>query len=180
MKLSKNFTLAELCKSGTALRFGIDNTPNSDQMLALKNLAEHILQPVRDHFGVPFVPNSGLRCETLEKQICWGGNDDKSSFARWCKNPKRNLAVNQDSWMQYFLRKSHPTGQAADFEVPGISNMDLAVWIANNLGFDQLILEFWSPDDPHAGWVHCSFRKEGNRREILTIGAGGTSAGLGD
>ncbi len=149
MNLSKNFTLNEMCKSSTALRCGIRNEPNSDQMLAMVYVAENILQPVRDFYGVPFIPSSGFRCLELNRQI---GSRDESQ---------------------------HTKGEAVDFEVPGVANMDLAVWIANNLQFDQLILEFWKESDPHAGWVHCSYKKQGNRKEILTIGAGGVSTGLG-
>jgi len=51
MQLSRNFSLQELIKSDTAIRQGIDNNPNSDQIEKLKLLCENILQPVRDHFG---------------------------------------------------------------------------------------------------------------------------------
>ena len=51
MKLSRNFSLSELIKSDTAIRHGIDNNPNADQIEKLKLLCENILQPVRDHFG---------------------------------------------------------------------------------------------------------------------------------
>jgi zinc D-Ala-D-Ala carboxypeptidase len=51
MKLTRNFSLSELIKSDTAIRLGIDNNPNADQMEKLKLLCENILQPVRDHFG---------------------------------------------------------------------------------------------------------------------------------
>ena len=51
MDLSRNFSLQELIKSDTAIRKGIDNNPNADQIEKLKGLCENILQPVRDHFG---------------------------------------------------------------------------------------------------------------------------------
>ena len=51
MNLTRNFTLQELTKSDTAIRKGIDNNPNADQVEKLKVLCEEILQPVRDHFG---------------------------------------------------------------------------------------------------------------------------------
>ena len=57
------------------------------------------------------------------------------------------------------------------FPVFSSSNLELAKWIAKNLEFDQLLLEFYKPDDPHAGWVHVSYvSPEENRNEILTIG----------
>ena len=51
MNLTRNFSLLELTKSDTAIRKGIDNNPNADQVEKLKALCENILQPVRDHFG---------------------------------------------------------------------------------------------------------------------------------
>ena len=64
MNLSRNFTLSELIKSDTAIRKGIDNNPNADQIEKLKLLCENILQPVRDHFGRVKV-TSGFRSEAL-------------------------------------------------------------------------------------------------------------------
>ena len=51
MNLTRNFSLSELTKSDTAIRKGIDNNPNPEQIDKLKTLCEKILQPVRDHFG---------------------------------------------------------------------------------------------------------------------------------
>ena len=64
MNLSRNFTLQELIKSDTAIRKGIDNNPNSDQVEKLKALCENVLQPVRDHFGRVKV-TSGFRSPEL-------------------------------------------------------------------------------------------------------------------
>jgi hypothetical protein len=49
----------------------------------------------------------------------------------------------------------------------GVDNKELAKYIKNNLIFDQLILEFYTPSDPSSGWVHCSYSKEENRKETL-------------
>ena len=64
MQLSRNFSLQELTKSDTAIRKGINNEPNADQIDKLKALCENILQPVRDHFGRVKV-TSGFRSEDL-------------------------------------------------------------------------------------------------------------------
>ena len=64
MNLSRNFSLQELIKSDTAIRKGIDNNPNADQIEKLKALCENILQPVRDHFGRVKV-TSGFRSVEL-------------------------------------------------------------------------------------------------------------------
>jgi zinc D-Ala-D-Ala carboxypeptidase len=66
--LSKNFTLTEFTKSQTALRMGIDNTPNDEHLAAAKLLFENVVQPVRDHFG-PTVINSGYRGPDLNAAI---------------------------------------------------------------------------------------------------------------
>ena len=64
MQLSRNFSLQELTKSDTAIRKGIDNEPNADQIDKLKALCENILQPVRDQFGRVKV-TSGFRSPEL-------------------------------------------------------------------------------------------------------------------
>ena len=64
MNLSRNFTLSELIKSDTAIRKGINNNPNAEQIEKLKALCENILQPVRDHFGRVKI-TSGFRSEEL-------------------------------------------------------------------------------------------------------------------
>ena len=51
MNLTRNFTLSELIKSDTAIRKGINNNPNAEQIEKLKALCENILQPVRDHLA---------------------------------------------------------------------------------------------------------------------------------
>mgnify|MGYP000221123235 CR=1 FL=1 len=138
MNLSENFTLAEAVKSQTALRCGIDNTPTAEQVESLRQVARHILQPVRDHFGIPFTPSSWFRSPELCRQI---GSKPTSQ---------------------------HAQGQAADFEVPGVPNVELAKWIVANLDFDQLILEHWKEADSAAGWVHCSYKApDANRKEVL-------------
>jgi len=64
MELTRNFTLEELTKSDTAIRKGINNNPNAEQIEKLKVLCEKILQPVRDHFGRVKV-TSGFRSPEL-------------------------------------------------------------------------------------------------------------------
>jgi len=68
MKLSQNFSLAELTKSQTAERRGITNVPDADAIENLKLLAENILQPIRNEFGT-FMVSSGYRCPELSIAI---------------------------------------------------------------------------------------------------------------
>ena len=65
------------------------------------------------------------------------------------------------------IKSQHCLGMACDFEVLGVSNQEVSLWIVNHLEFDQCILEYWSPENPNSGWVHCSFNKSGNRKMYL-------------
>ena len=51
----------------------------------------------------------------------------------------------------------HARAEAADFEVVGVDNCELADWIHRELEWDQLILEFYTPGEPNSGWIHCSY-----------------------
>jgi len=62
----------------------------------------------------------------------------------------------------------HCKGQAVDIECPGTPNYDVAKWIEDNLDFDQLILEFYTPGIPDSGWIHVSYKTEDNRNASLT------------
>ena len=137
MKLSKSFTLNELRKSQEATRLEIDNTPNEEHIENLKLLCVKILQPVRDFYGLPVSISSGYR----SPELCEAIGSSRTS--------------------------QHASGQAADFEIFGVHNKELSDWIVNNLDYDQCILEFWNPNDPNSGWVHCSYNDSGNRKQYL-------------
>ena len=137
MKLSGHFSLAELTKSQTATRKGIDNKPTLDHIENLTELCTQVLEPTRRNFGKPMVISSGYRSE----ELCEAIGSSKNS--------------------------QHEKGESADFEMFGVDNKELAKYIKNNLVFDQLILEFYNPDDPSSGWVHCSYSKEENRKQSL-------------
>ena len=137
MNLSKSFTLNELTKSQEALRLGIANIPDEEQILNLKILCEKILQPIRDFYGMPVSVSSGFRSPEL------------------CK------AIGSSSTSQ------HTRGEAADFEIFSVANKTLAEFIVTNLDYDQCILEFWNENEPNSGWVHCSYSSKYNRRQYL-------------
>ena len=65
------------------------------------------------------------------------------------------------------LTSQHTLGQAVDCEVLGVPNKELADWVVNHLEFDQCILEYWSPENPNSGWIHCSYNKSNNRKMYL-------------
>ena len=137
MQLTANFSLKELTASQTAERKGIDNTPSTEHQENLKSLCTHVLQPIRDHYSRVVSVSSGYR----SKELC--------------------EAIGSKSTSQ------HAKGEAADFEIFGISNKELADWIHFNVNYDQLILEYWKESDPNSGWVHCSYTEGNNRRQYL-------------
>ena len=61
----------------------------------------------------------------------------------------------------------HAKAEAADFECPGVDNVELFDWIKSNLEPDQLILEFYTPGEPNSGWIHCSWIPEGRRAQYM-------------
>ena len=137
-QLTANFSLHELTKSETALRMGFDNTPGEVEIASLKLLAEKVLQPVRDHFAKGVKVNSGYR------------------------SPESNAAVNGSK------TSDHCLGRAADIEIPGVPNAELAQWIMDNLDYTQLILEFYTPGIPDSGWVHVAFDPANLKKQELT------------
>jgi zinc D-Ala-D-Ala carboxypeptidase len=140
MKLTANITLDELTKSQVAERKGINNNPNPSQIENLKALAVNILQPVRSHFDKPLIISSGFRCAQLCVEI---GSSVNS----------HHVADNNCA--------------AADFEIPGVDNRELALWIRRELDYDQLILEFYRDNEPTSGWIHCCYSTNHNRNQPL-------------
>jgi zinc D-Ala-D-Ala carboxypeptidase len=137
MKLSANFQLSELVKSQTAERKGISNNPSPDHIDNLKSLCLNVLQPIRSHFDEPVIISSGYR----SAELC--------------------IAIGSKPTSQ------HSEGKAADIEIVNVDNGELAMWIKNNLEFDQLILEFYKEGEPNSGWVHVSYNGENNRNQFL-------------
>lgn len=138
MNLTKNFTLAELVRSDVALRKNIPNVPSDVVIANLKLLAEKVLQPIRDHYNMAIKINSGYRSTNLNISV--GGSQSSD----------------------------HCKGYAADIEIPGISNVDLAEYIKSSLKFTQLILEFYTLGDPSSGWVHVSYNPNELKCQVLT------------
>jgi hypothetical protein len=139
MNLSKNLTLAEVTKSTTAKRLGIDNTPDDWVTENLRQVAINIFQPLRDSFGCPIYVSSGYRSGELNTAI--GGSK----------------------------RSQHVEGRAFDLDADvygGCTNAQIFNWIKDNLEFDQLIWEFGDSDNPD--WVHVSYVYDGvNRKRCL-------------
>ena len=171
-KVSTNFYVSEVEYSETAVRLEIPNVAPEWVLENARLTAHHLNEPIRDQFGA-YRPQSWYRSELLEQAITW-----EKGFRRWCakralpwitfSNLYKEMIV-QKSWDKYFVRKSHPNGQAVDAEIAGVDNDVLFFWIRDNLEFDQLIREFPRPGDPMSGWVHWSWNKDGNRKQAFSI-----------
>ena len=150
MQLSKHFTLNEFEKSSTAIRLGITNKAGSGEIKNLTDLCYGVLELVRTKFEEKAVIiTSGYRSE----ELCVAIKSSKTS--------------------------QHTKGQACDFEIAGVSNLEVALWIQGNCDFDQLILEFWKEEEGvNSGWVHCSFNQDSNRKQVLTFDGKNYSNGL--
>lgn len=139
MNLTPNFTLAEMIRSSAASRRGIDNTPSPVVIKALTALCVHVLEPVRAHHGRPVIVTSGYRSPAVNKAI--GGA----------------------------TTSQHVAGEAADFTVHGVSNIEVCRWMEKNLNYDQLIYEFGE-----SGWIHASYRAGQLRNmELSAVRRGG-------
>jgi hypothetical protein len=156
MKISDHFTMNEVIRSQTAIRNGINNLPTEDILKQVQLVAEKILEPIRIFYDIPFVPSSWYRCFELEEILC-----AKAIIKFLVKNPGKDKH-------HYLEKKQHPKGNAVDFEIPGIPNKELAMWMKNNLpDWDQIILEFHNENDPSSGWVHASIKEKDNRKQCL-------------
>jgi len=139
MQLSKHFKLQEFEKSSTAKRLGIKNKAGSGEIKNLTDVCYGVLEKVRVKYDKPVIVTSGYR------------------------SPELCEAIGSKSTSQ------HTKGEAVDFEVIGVANIQVAYFIEANCDFDQLILEYYCPDDDQKGWVHCSFVEGSNRKQVLTF-----------
>tara|TARA_R110000737_G_scaffold37537_1_gene57339 strand:+ start:411 stop:866 length:456 start_codon:yes stop_codon:yes gene_type:complete len=132
--ISKHISDREGVYSTTAIRRGLDNTPDAEQLLNMKLLAKKVFEPLREWVGGPIRINSFFRGPELNKAI--GG----SSKSQHCK------------------------GQAMDIDDGGCNktNAEMYKFIKDELEFDQMIWEFGDDDNPN--WVHVSYVSENENR----------------
>jgi len=147
MVISEHLTLGELIRSDSAKRAGITNMPNAEQIENLKQLAEHIFEPIRNNFRVPIYISSGFR----SVELC---------------NLIKGAAKNSQ----------HSRGEAIDIDMDGhshdITNSDIFNYIKGHLKFDQLIWEHGTATNPD--WVHVSYTtKKPLRNQVLRALDGG-------
>jgi len=150
MKLSNNLTLKEAIKSITAIKRGVDNSPNAEEIEKLKVTAEKVFQPVRDHFNIPIGVNSMFRSKALNKAI--GGASGSQHM--------KGEAIDIDA--DRYGGKIEVSGEMVNF-----TNKMIFDFIKDNLDFDQLIWEYGTSDEPD--WVHVSYNPVGNRKRVLKV-----------
>lgn len=138
MQLSKNLSLAEMIRSESAKRAGINNMPTKEHLESMKVLAEKIFQPIRDYFKRPIHLSSGYRSAALNASIKGASKTSQ-----------------------------HSKGEAIDIDMDGteITNKQVFDYIKDNLEFDQLIWEFGTDNNP--AWVHVSFNSKGRQRKQI-------------
>ena len=149
MQLSKNFSLEEMERSQTAQRMGIKNKAGSGEIKNLTDLCYIVLEPCRAKFDKPIRRSSGYRSE----ELCVAIGSKKTS--------------------------QHALGMAVDMEIPSESNLKVALWLQNNVDFDQLILEYYT-GEANSGWIHVSFHEGNNRKQVLTFDGKSYTNGLPD
>ena len=141
MLIGKYLTLEECCKSATAIRLGIDNRPNQQQIIALQALATNVYDKVCEKFLLKIPVTSGFRSKALNDAI--SGSSGSSQ---------------------------HMRGEAFDLDLDGtmngVTNAQVFNYIKQHLNFDQLIWEFGTDTNPD--WVHVSYDVAGkNRRNVF-------------
>jgi len=133
----------------TATRLGINNKAGSGEIKNLTDLCYEVLEPVRAKFDKPITITSGYRSEAL----CEAIGSKKTS--------------------------QHTKGEAVDFEIAGVSNLEVALWLTNNTDFDQCILEYYTGEQ-NSGWIHVSYKDGSNRKQVLTFDGKSYTNGLPD
>ena len=132
--ISKHISDKEGVYSTTAIRRGIDNTPNEEQKVCMELTALEIFEPLRDWVGGPIKINSFFR------------------------SPELNTAIGGSS------KSQHCRGQAIDLDdtFGKCTNAEMYHYIKEHLDFDQMIWEFG--DDKNPDWVHVSYVSESENR----------------
>lgn len=101
MRLTKNFTLEEL----TVTNVSAENDPSTIQIESLQRLADNVLQPLRDSFGLPIRINSGFRSLVVNKKV--GGSPTSSH----CKGEAADLDSDDNARLFEIIRSELPFDQ---------------------------------------------------------------------
>ena len=136
--ISNHISYKEGVYSNTAIRRGINNTPDEEQLANMKLIADEVFEPLRAYVNGPIKINSFFRSPELNTAIGWSS------------------------------KSQHCHGQAIDIDdtFGMMTNAEMYEFIKEHLDFDQIIWEFG--DDENPAWVHVSYvSPEKNRRRCL-------------
>jgi len=136
-KISKHISYKEAIRSNAAIRYGIENHPNTVQLENMRRIANNVFEPLRNAFKVPIFVSSFFR------------------------HPKLNVRVGGSS------TSDHPNGNAMDLDdvLGGVTNSQIFYYIKDQLQFKQLIWEFGDDNEP--SWVHVSYVPGNNKGQVL-------------
>ena len=156
MILTENFTFEELIASSTAMQRGIDNMPGTEASITLRQLAERILQPLRNRWQYPIRVTSGYRCPKLNNAI--GG----SKSSQHLKGEAADItAIPHDTIGALHYNK---------IELPSIRelnrrlfNLACAMIREGEISVGQLI------DEKNFSWIHISLPCKGHLNQILHL-----------
>lgn len=153
LRLSPNFTVARLTRKKPGGLLGDHPLRNPQTGLSIEEivcnlslLANNVLEPFFKQYPKSMV----------------------TSAFRIQQNP---IAPNQSP-------SQHLLGMAADIQITNIKKTDyydVARWCRVNLPYDQLLLEYKSTGTT-LPWIHISFNKTRNRKQVLTFWNGQTHA----
>tara|TARA_R110000850_G_scaffold7058_1_gene26558 strand:+ start:1715 stop:2173 length:459 start_codon:yes stop_codon:yes gene_type:complete len=129
------------------------------------SLSEFTASPTADRLGIDNTPDKEVT-DNLQELVTFVLQPIRDRFgsvviSSGYRSPELNKAIGGST------TSDHCLGCAADFEVQGMDNKAMAQWIANNLDFKQVILEFYHEGDMHSGWIHCSYKKDNNKKQKL-------------
>ena len=138
-KLSEHVSYKEGTYSRTGDRLNLDNTPNSDQLKCMHEIARDVFEPLREWVGGPIKINSFFRGEPV------------------------NTAIGGSKYSQ------HMKGQAMDIDdtFGHKTNAEMYYYIKDNLDFDQMVWEFGTDENPN--WIHVSYVTHRPNRKKLTV-----------
>jgi hypothetical protein len=140
-------------KNFTAIRKGIDNNPNADQIEKLKLLCENILQPVRDHFGRVKV-TSGFRSVELCEAI---GSSARSQHAKAEAADFEVVGTDNAELFDWIKDNLEPDQMILEFYTPGEPNSG---WIHCS----------WIPEGRRASYLHA-YKSEGKTKYKPILGS---------
>ena len=112
----KYFSISELTHSDTAVSLGIDNTPTPSAVPLMVELIDRVLDPIREHWGLPIRVTSGYRCPELNEEV---GGVEESYHVDGCAADITALGISEEHRrhrnieLMSLIRTMHLTGKIA-------------------------------------------------------------------